>query len=271
VAITTEAGLLTAIQTARKVRFLKTTPAVSTSIWLSTFRVAGQPAPATATPTTTGNTLTRTSLGALPIQEPSGTSYLAEFEAASASTANNANPTCVALADRLVEFGGLSSIVTTAQAVSALALPTRASSATDVELWLEVYVIGGATASPVATASYTNQSGTASRTATIIGGIPASGVNTIHRSFQFSLQAGDTGVQSVQSLTLGTSSGTAGNIGLVLRRTLLTGYIPVTGYSAAQTWAETDLQQVADNACLEVLHRSGSMNVLSGSIRLAQG
>lgn len=263
-AITTEAGLQAAILNARKVRFLKTFTQSNSGIWHTSFRIAGQPGSGGAAPASTGVTLSRTSAGALPIQPGSGTSYLAEVDAASTAAGT------VALADRLVEFGGLVANVTTAQSVSALALPARASSATDVELWLEVYTAVGATPSPVVTASYTNQAGTAGRTATLVGGLGASA--PAPRTYQFALQAGDTGVQSVQSLTLGTSTATAGNIGLTLRRTLLTAFVPSIGTPSNQTWAETDLQVIPDDACLEVLYLNGSGNgTIVGSIRIAQG
>lgn len=265
-AITTEAGLVTAIGNGKKIRFYKTMAAASAGIVYATVRQSGAPVAVPTNPTTTGTALSRTSPGALPILAPSGTSYVAEWEGATAFQAS------LMLADRLVEFGGLSGIVTSAQTVSALALPSRATGATDVELWMEIYVNAGTTAIASVTASYTNQSGTSGRTATLTGGIATNGLAQLHRSYQMDLQAGDTGVQSVQSLTLGTSSGTAGNIGLVLRRTLLTGPVKSAGGKFFQPWDATDLQQVGDDAYLEVMVLgSGSAGSIFGSVLLAQG
>lgn len=66
------------------------------------------------------------------------------------------------------------------------------------------------------TLTYTNQSGTGSKTATI-SSFPATAVAGTFVPFQ--LAAGDTGVRSIQTLTLGTSYG-GGTIHLVAYRVL---------------------------------------------------
>lgn len=265
-AITTRDGLISAVAAGRTIQFQKGSLAGAAGFFYSHFRNSGMPASAAAAPGTTGAALDRTTQGAMPIPAPSGVSYISSYEGVSN------NQCSLILADRLVEFGGLSTTVTTAQTVSALALPSRATGATDVELWIEVYTAGGATASGTVTASYTNQAGTSGRTATLVGGVAASGW-VASRTYQMALQAGDTGVQSVQSLTIGTSSGTAGNVGLTLRRTLLTGAIPATGVGFVQGWAETDLQVCPDNACLELLslHGGSTSGTILGNFALAQG
>lgn len=264
-AITTEAGLQTATQNGRRVRFYKGGAVAAANGYFTTWRLAGLPG-AAGSPTTTGAQLTRTSTGALPIPAASATSYIAEWEGAALFTQT------FLLCDRLVEFAGLSGTVTTAQTVSALALPSRATGATDVELWLEIHTAIGSTASPTVTASYTNQSGTSGRTATLVGGIPASG-GAVHRCYPFALQAGDTGVQSVQSVTSTTSTTTAGNMGLTLRRTLLMGMVPYVGGSFSFGWAECDLQRCPDDAALEIVSATtgGTYGNLTGAIRVAQG
>lgn len=229
------------------------------------FRAAGMPGAAAVPATVAGNTLSRTSLGAMPIPAPSGTTYISSFEGVSTSSAT------FMLADRLVETAGLSSIVTTAQTVNTVALPARATGAADVELWLEIYTALGATVSATVTASYTNQAGVAGRTATLVGGFPAS--PAVNRTFQMALQAGDTGVQSVQSVTTGTSSGTAGNFGVVLRRSLIFGTVPVGNVGFTLGYAETDLQILADDSCVEVLviPTTGLSGNLQANFGIAQG
>ena len=73
------------------------------------------------------------------------------------------------------------------------------------------------------TVSYTNSAGTAGRTATlsaIVGSqIPATPV--IGTIIWFNLQAGDKGVRSIQSITLGTSLG-AGSVSLMITRDIST-------------------------------------------------
>jgi hypothetical protein len=263
-AITTEAVLYTAIQNGVKVRFHKASTSGTTGGFFTLWRIAGRPG-AGATPTTTGLQLSRASAGAMLIPPPSGISYLAEFEAA----AQIASQTVI-LCDRLVEYAGLDGTVTTAQSVSALALPSRATGATDVELWLEMHTAVGATPSPTVTASYTNQSGTSGRTATLIGGLAAVNGN---RCYPFSLQVGDTGVQSVQSFTSTTSTGTAGSLGLTLRRSLVQFSVPQYGINWYWNWSDTALVIIPDDAALELVNHctGGNGGGLMGSLRIAQG
>lgn len=71
------------------------------------------------------------------------------------------------------------------------------------------------------TVSYTNSAGTAGRTAVFFGavGFQAPATPVIGTLMRFQLQAGDTGVQSIQSVTLGTSYG-AGALSLLVYRPL---------------------------------------------------
>ncbi len=136
---------------------------------------------------------------------------------------------------------------------------------------MEIYTALGATASPTVTASYTNSAGVTGRTATLIGGFPAS--PAANRMFQMSLQAGDTGVRSVESVTSTTSTGTAGAFGVVLRRTLLSGFASANS-NFVQGYAETDLQLIPDDACLELFVltvSSTATNTIMGALGIAQG
>jgi hypothetical protein len=74
-------------------------------------------------------------------------------------------------------------------------------------IWLEIYTLIGTTATTV-TCSYTNQAGTSGRTtpAMTFGGTG------------LPLQQGDTGVRSVQSVTVLATTGTAGAFGVVLAK-----------------------------------------------------
>lgn len=266
-AITTRDGLVSAVAASSTVQFQKGSITGVAGFYYGLYRVAGMPQRTAASlPTTTGATLSRSSEGAMPIGAPSNTSYITSFEAVGSTLGS------LVLSDRLLEYGGLSMTSTSAQSLSALSLPSRASSATDVELWLEIFTAGGTTASASVTASYTNQSGSSGKTATLIGGFPASGTPQ-YRTYQMALAAGDTGVQSVQSVTLGTSTTTAGNLGVVLRRTLLTGYVPQPSGSFQMGWAETDLQVCPDDACLELLWLASTTSTGSilGNFGFTQG
>lgn len=174
---------------------------------------------AASAPSTTGNTLTGPS-ASWPVAAPvtGHNLYLGQW-IGMASLAGT-----VGLYDRLVETGGLSGTVSTAQTVNSAALPTRASGGAGVQLWIEWYTATGATQVTV-TASYTNQSGTSGRTTPAINfqATPNTSGNG-HEIQQLPLQAGDTGVQSVQSVTLSGTTGTAGNFGITLLKPLFWWY-----------------------------------------------
>lgn len=265
-AITTRDGLIAALAASSSISFTKASSSSTVGFTTSLFRIAGSPALAAAPTTAAGGALDRTSPGAMSIPAPSGTSYITTFSGVSTSAG------CLLMADRLVETGALSGVVTTAQTVGSVALPTRATGALDVELWLEVYTAMGSTACPTVTASYTNQSGTAGQTATLVGGIPITGT-LVNRSYRMALQSGDTGVQSVQSVTLGTSTSTAGAFGVVLRRSLLFGMMPVSGVGFTQGYAETGMEKLPDDACVELLMLTSTTitGVIVGSFGVSQG
>lgn len=155
------------------------------------------------------------------------------------------------LYDRLVHTGGLSGTVTSAQTTN---LPTtaltRGLSYTGNQIWLEIYTIIGTTATTV-TCSYTNQAGTAGRTtkAAAFGG---TGLREAERIIIMTLQDGDTGVKSVESVTVLASTTTAGNFGVTIARPLL--YFPTAGSgSGCMRDAISGLPQVPNaetDACL---------------------
>lgn len=267
-AITTRDQLASAIAAATPTPYYKASITSVAGFFYTTFRAAaGMPAASgVATPTTTGNTLDRTSSGAFPLASAGGnTLYLAQATAVGGTVGS------LLVADRLVEYAGLSGTTTTAQAVSAVSLPSRAGSGDGCELWMEIYSALGATPSPTVTASYTNQAGTSGRTATLVGGITAS--LPANRAYKFALQAGDTGVQSVQSFTSTTSTTTAGNIGLTIRKPIA--WLPMTPANITQVfgYAELGLPIIPTDACLEflVLATTTSTGAFYGQLTVAQG
>ena len=133
----------------------------------------------------------------------------------------------ISLFDRLWHNGGFTITATTAQNITSPAWPSRCpTSGTDdtasvngngVMLALEVSAATGA-GTPTITISYTNDAGTAGRTATnILATIATSAAGAL---YLIGLQAGDTGVRSVQSLTL-SATWTSGTVNLVAYRPIL--------------------------------------------------
>jgi len=124
------------------------------------------------------------------------------------------------LCDRLWHNGGYTITSTSAQNSTTPTWPARdvagSTNGDGVLLALEVSAATGA-GTPTITVGYTNSADTASRTGTNILATSASAI--AGSTYLIGLQAGDTGVRSVQSLTL-SATWTSGTINLVAYRVL---------------------------------------------------
>ncbi len=154
-------------------------------------------------------------------------------------------------ADRLADISGLSGVAAGAQAISGLAVTRYAGAASaGNEIWVEIYTAVGATARTI-TASYTNQAGTAGRTtqAAVFGG---TGANEAQRMIRLPLQQGDTGVRSVESVTISATTGTAGDFGVTILRAIAGAAAtnPAIGTSRELTRGYPGLVEVATDAAL---------------------
>lgn len=214
-AITTLDGVIAGMRPPED--FLKVgTTMEAVGVMHSFFYATGRPGAAVApSPGLAGAALT-TYAGQIPWTNPgAGNSYLARL-AYSASTAG-----CILLMDRLWHNSGFAMATLTAQTINSVAWPARdrngATLGDNVLVGIEVSTATtNAGAITNTTMSYTNQAGTAGRTATIAS-FPATAVAGTFVPFQ--LAAGDTGVRSIQTVTLGTSY-VAGAIHLVAYRVL---------------------------------------------------
>lgn len=94
------------------------------------------------------------------------------------------------------------------------------------EIWLEINAAVSATATTVAV-GYTNSAGTAGRTT---GATATLASYATGRLIQMPLQAGDAGVQKIDSVTIGGTVATAGSVNVILARPLWEGgRVPVVG------------------------------------------
>jgi hypothetical protein len=156
------------------------------------------------------------------------------------------------LADVLWVNSGLVVTTTTAQAIAApVALPARdlngASNGHGV--WAGILVTTATTNAGVitnTTMSYTNSAGVAGRTATIAS-FPATAV--IGTVVWFQLAAGDTGVQSIQSVTLGTSYG-GGAISIILAVPLYNQAILVANVGGVNNQPQTPGIRLYTGSCI---------------------
>lgn len=216
-AITTLDGALAGMQWPRYFAKNVTGTMVAGRPW-STWALAGNPGAGSFDNTLAGVALNSTSAnvnGQIPFTNPvSGNTYLARFQGGATIAG------ILLLCDRLWHNGGFTITSNTAQTVNSATWPARDANGTTngdgVLLGLEISASAGA-AAPTITVSYTNQSGTSSRTAT--NSFPTANSPAAGSFFPIGLQAGDTGVRSVQSLTL-SASWVSGTMNLVAYRVI---------------------------------------------------
>lgn len=181
----------------------------------STFYLPGQPGAAVApTPGLAGAALTSYA-GQIPFNNPVvGNTYLSRFVAQSTIAGQ------LLLCDRLWHNSGITITQITAHTINSVTWPARdvsgSTNGNGVYIGVEVSAATGAGV-PTLTIGYTNQDGTAGRTATNI--VPTVASSIAGTFYPIGLQAGDTGVRSVQSFTL-SATWTSGTIHLVAYRVL---------------------------------------------------
>jgi hypothetical protein len=125
----------------------------------------------------------------------------------------------VAFFDRLLHIGGLSGTNTGAQTVGGTLTRYTGAESAGNSIWVEIYTQVGAVTSSI-TASYTDQDGNSGATTSAVQ-IGNTGFREAQRLLYLPLATGDTGVQSVQSVSLTPSTGTAGNFGVNIMRQLI--------------------------------------------------
>lgn len=167
--------------------------------------------------------------GQIPHFDPvSGNSYLSRFQGQSSASGG-----LLMLCDRLWDNGGITITSTSAQAIVSPAWPARdangATSGQGILLGVEVSAAVGV-GTPTLTLGYTNSAGTAGRTGTNVDPTTASAIAASF--YRIGLQAGDVGVQSVQSLTL-SATWTSGTINVVAYRVLAALELPTAATSFA--------------------------------------
>lgn len=218
----------------------------------SLWALGGAPGAGSFDTTLNGVVLSSTSAlvnGQIPHYNPSsGEAELLRFSA-SATQAGK-----LLLLDRLWHNGGYTITSTSAQNSTTPTWPSRCpTSGTDdtaattglgVMLAVEVSAATGA-GTPTITISYTNQAGTAGRTATNVIATVAS--SAIGATYFIGLQAGDTGVRSVQSLTL-SATWTSGTINLVAYRMLCELEMPGAFIPNAVDWLTSGGPRIYDGA-----------------------
>lgn len=234
----------------------------------STFYLAGIPGAAVApTPGLAGAALTSYA-GQIPFPPASENTHLAYFQATSSAQAG-----IVEKYDRLWHNSGFNITLATAQTVNSVAWPARdkngATSGAGVYLGVEVSTATGA-GTPTITVSYTNSAGTAGRTGTnIVATVASSAAGTF---YPIGLQAGDVGVQSVQTLTL-SATWTSGTIHLVAYRLIMPLGLSAAGIPASVNAVTGNLAREYDNTVPFIVFtpQTTATTQISGAVKYTQG
>lgn len=272
-AITTTDGLIAAIAGAQDTVISKALVSSVANTWTSIWGAAGLPGAGTLAVgnTTSGVVPTDVTAGAPLINAFTGANlgYLTGFDV------NNSIAGTVRCYDRLFAVGAiaLNSLATTtlsSQPSFSGRLPSSNTGGLGLELWLEMVVTASATATTV-TVSYTNSGGTAGRTATLdsnVSGFASS------RMSPFRLQAGDVGVQSIQSITVGGTVATAGTFNVLITRTIAEHNIIAPAISEPrQDPFKTGMPQIYADSCLALmaLTATNQTGVIIADIDIANG
>ncbi len=212
----------------RSIPFMKTSTASDVAgCWYCTSKDVGYPgAWAPGTPGVNGRVTDGTSsadYGCIPIANPAtGANYLAALEMA--ASVNHTHD----FFDCLWVNSGLVVTTTTEQTLTTPTLPARDVNGTTSGEGCTIALLFTAASTLAAAGSnltvrYTNSKGVETRTATLtaIAGSQVPATPVVGTIVWFSLQAGDTGVQSIQGITLGTSMLT-GSISLMICRDICT-------------------------------------------------
>jgi hypothetical protein len=130
---------------------------------------------------------------------------------------------------------------------------------TNTQIWIEVttaFVTGTAWQVQV---TYTNQAGTAGRTS-IISAAQAVAALTLGKRFMLALQAGDSGVRTIESVivTNGGTAMTAGNFNVLVLRPLWSGRVRIANDGDTHDLTKTGMNQVFGDSAIDVMVNADS-------------
>lgn len=205
--------------------------------------------------------------GGVPVDSDSGYPFFTNSGAGELRLAKLAlamqTPGTLLVFDKAWEAQGFVGNLNTAQTLTGFTAVNRPdANGTGLELWADITTLIGTTATTV-TCSYTNSANTSGRTtqAAAIGG---TGLREVNRAIPIPLQAGDTGVKSIASMTLLATTGTAGAINLMLLKRLATIPVGISYGPGMFDFAKLGLPLVSSDAALTFIYLAGTTT--SGAI-----
>lgn len=249
-AITTFDGFIAASK--QYFSWTKTTTRTTTATaWFSVFDIAGNPGSGTLAGTSTAN-------GVVPTDATAGTptinafgvgntGYLAQVDFGLSVAAR------IKMFDMVFKAGayGFAAGTTTLSAQPSYSSRMPGGDYSNTQIWIEVstaFVTGNNWTVQV---TYTNQAGTAGRTSVATVALAAAAL-TLGRMVQIGLQAGDTGVQKIESVivTNGVTAMTAGAFNVLVLRPLWSGRAKIANDGATHDLALTGMPVVFEDSAI---------------------
>lgn len=230
----------------------------------SLWRTSGFPVAAALPPSGNGESPTKTTQGAIffpdPIEGVADT-YLSEAKMSGSAVAT------LILYDRVYHNYGLDSSTTSFQAITSPTI-SRYVGEPGVEIFIEVYA-GGLGSSTPGTVSYTNHLGVSGRTGTFTLTSSYSDNTMLH----VQLEAGDSGVKSVQGFQMSGTSLTGGTYGITLAKRIVDIPVYSDGTVTRLDFIGTGMPKIHKDACLAFIsaRQASSTGNWTGSISLIQG
>jgi hypothetical protein len=250
----------------QEVQFTKTAARTTVATgWFSILDLAGQPGAGTLAVGNTANGLVPTDATAgYPVLNAFGggaKGYVSIVEYSSSVASR------LRLYDRLFNAGAFAfnaNVALTAQPSYAARVPNADYKGT--QIWIEV--VTAFTGNLSVAVTYTNQDGTAGRTT---GTFATGAALTLGRMMQLPLQAGDNGVQKIESVVA--TVATVGTFNVIVLRPLWTGRVRSANDSDVHGLDKTGLIEVFDTSALQVMCAadSNSSGIMDLQIEVSNG
>jgi hypothetical protein len=230
----------------------------------SLWHMPGSPGPEAVPGASTAWTVpTDATDGAIKFTNPGGSlqSYLARM------AMNATSVQTIIVYDRLAHTGAITPAASTQTLTGGPTLTRPDANGADVECWIESLTASTGTASNYSI-RYVDQDGNPSETSPVIAATTTSVAGMMQR---FNLNAGDTGIRSVdQFISTGASGGTAR---LVLMRRLAEFALTSANVAGIADFFSLGAPRIYDDACIAIMYQvaATAATTFNGSLSIAQG
>lgn len=240
--------------------------------WIGYWTTMVRPTPGSAPASTPGTAYTNATGGIVFPDTSPNLKYL--IRSLVTFETGNSDLICIKFVDRLVGVGGLVLTSTGNKTVNSTALP-RYTDGGGVEAWLEVSTAGSTTAATVSMNSYTNQDNQNARAGGSISFATATQpANALLGPLP--LQAGDTGVKSVETINVSVAAGGSATVNLILVKPLfMHGLNGVQDRRTERSWPLPYIHPIRfyDGATIMMIQRNCTNNTTEfrGSLTVVEG